>query len=307
MRATHAPAFGLRPSPGKAGLLRLLLFLALAACTPNFQDRDVVVDLRVLAVTAEPPEALYDVDAGTVDSVSLTYLVVDPARPQNTAIFSAHACQPTDSRRCDSGLAFALPSATGDTAHDTFHETLAIPPSVLGSAEQLAKLGGYNGIEVQVSFAVDDGDPAGVAEGDKVVVYSPAGTTPNHNPTMIGVDTSVGGVRTGSLIPGQTLNVQAGVDNGLRPVLATNAIETYTIKDLNGKEITLTESPTYSFYTTAGGSFDRDTANEPDNGVAPPDGLTRFTAAGRSSGTLWIVVRDGRGGESWLTYPWVAN
>lgn len=285
----------------------IAMLLVAAACTPNFQDQDVVVDLRVLAVTADPPEAQYDLDAGTIDNVSLTYLVVDPARPQNTFTFTSQACEPTDSRRCDQGLAFALPSATRDSQQNTFHNTLAVPSSVLADAEQLAKLGGYNGIEVQVSFAVDDGDPAGIAEGDKVVVYTPVGTTPNHNPTMTGLKTSVAGVATGAFAPGETLNLQAGVDNGLRPVLAADAIETYTIKDLNGNPVTLTESPTYSFYTTPGASFDRETADEPDNGVAPSDGLTRFTAAGRGSGTLWIVVRDGRGGETWLTYPWVAN
>ena len=47
--------------------------------------------------------------------------------------------------------------------------------------------------------------------------------------------------------------------------------------------------------------------DEPIDGVAPPDGLTRFTADGPGNGTLWIVIRDGRGGETWLTFPWVAQ
>jgi hypothetical protein len=288
--------------------MRVLIISALVlfGCTPKFQDQGVVVDLRVLAVNANPPEAQYDVDAGTVDNVTLTYLVVDPARPTNFATLSAQACEPTDTRRCDQGLAFDLGtvSRTGGT---TFSSTLAVPSSVLQDAEQLAKLGGLNGIEVQVSFAVDDADPAGIQEGDKVVVYSAKGTTPNHNPLMTGVDTSIGGVATGSFTPAQTLNVQVGVDNGLRPLLAADARETYTTTDLEGNQVTLTEDPTYSFFTTPGASFDRDTANEPVDGNAPSDGLTRFTADTRGSGTLWIVVRDGRGGETWLAYTWVAQ
>ena len=44
--------------------------------------------------------------------------------------------------------------------------------------------------------------------------------------------------------------------------------------------------------------------DEPLDGIAPPDGLSRIDAFSGASGTLWIVVRDGRGGESWLSYPW---
>ena len=47
-------------------------------------------------------------------------------------------------------------------------------------------------------------------------------------------------------------------------------------------------------------------ADAPVDGVAPPDGLVRFTVS-RGSGTLWVVVRDGRGGESWLAISWTAS
>jgi hypothetical protein len=286
--------------------LLLAMVAAALACTPDFQSQSQVIDLRVLAVTAEPPEAQFDLDAGTVEPVKLTYLVADPARPDNFATLTAQACEPTDTRRCDQGLAFPLGTVSrqGGTL---FTSDLTVAPSVLLQAASLNDLGAFNGIQVQVSFSVDDGNPAGPQEGDKVVVYTPVGSTPNHNPLMTEVDVSIGGVPHSTLQPGQELDVQPNVDYGLRPVLAPDARETYTTVDLKGKPVTLTEDPTYFFFTTQGASYDRDSAPEPDNGVAPPDGLTRFTAGGPGSGMLWIVVRDGRGGETWLTFPWKAN
>ena len=72
--------------------------------------------------------------------------------------------------------------------------------------------------------------------------------------------------------------------------------------DLRGNSVSLTEQPRFSFFVAPGAEVDRDTADEPLDHKAPPDGLSRITLHS-TPGTLWIVVRDGRGGESWVEFP----
>ena len=281
----------------------IIIFGLLAACTPSFDAPSDLKDLRVLAAQAEPPEAQYDNNG--VDDVQIRMLVVDPARPSAFAQMSWQLCAPTDSRRCDGqyGPVFfsGQESRQGGTGFPVV--TISIPPSVVAAAIASNKLGALNGVRAQFSFSVDDGDPAGPQYADKVLVYSPRGTAPNHNPLLTGLRLSREGADAGQLNPGDTLCLAPGVQIGLRPLLAADARETYTATDLRGNVITLTEDPQYAFFVTPGGDFDRDTAIEPVDGVAPSDGLTRIEAAA-GSGTFYVVVRDGRGGESWLGFPW---
>ena len=129
---------------------------------------------------------------------------------------------------------------------------------------------------------------------------------PNHNPLLDGVKLTRDGVDQGTLVPGDTLHLPPSIDIGLRPLLAAGARETYEVTDLRGNVVRLTEQPQYSFYVTGGAEIGRDIADEPLDGVAPPDGLSRIRAGAGGSGMLYIVVRDGRGGESWLSFPWVS-
>lgn len=274
-----------------------VLLLLLAACTPDFAAPSDVADLRVLAVQAEPPEARFDPDSGVAGPVAVRVLAVDPSRDAGPDSLQLQICGPTDSRRCDEGpvidagtvpLDFMLPSirATGLVAND--------------------KLGGFDGIRVQLSFSVDDGSPGGPVHGDKVVIYSPV-TAPcpaNRNPAMTGVRLTVAGADAGVLAPGTTLARET--EYGLRPELSQDAQEEYCTVDLRGNLIQLREQAHYAFFTGPGGEFDRDTADEPLDGGAPPDGLSRFIPHA-DAGIVWIVVRDGRGGESWLTLPWTAK
>ena len=62
---------------------------ALWACTPSFEGQEIVRDLRVLAVQAEPPEAAIDLSTGRSAPVQVRVLAVDPA-PR--AAMTATAC-----------------------------------------------------------------------------------------------------------------------------------------------------------------------------------------------------------------------
>jgi hypothetical protein len=124
----------------------------------------------------------------------------------------------------------------------------------------------------------------------------------NHNPSIASLELTRDGAPAGTLQPGEPLSVPAGVEIGILPHLAAGegGAETYTTTDLSGNAVTLTEAPRYSFFTTTAGDLDVATADEPLPGTKPPQGLVRFTALRRGTGTLWVVVRDGRGGLGWL-------
>jgi hypothetical protein len=283
----------------------LLLLLPALACTPNFQSQDQVVDLRILAVSAEPPEAQFDADGGSVDPVTITVLAVDGANRAAPATLTAALCQPTDSRLCDQGLSVPVPQQRRDGG-DEFSSTVAVPQPVLAQAAAANDLGGFNGIRVQYSFSVDDSDPHGPQAGDKIVIYSPRGGAPNQNPRLTGLQLTRAGGLFRIAHDGDQIAFNAGEEIGVEPLLAADAREMYTTLDLRGNKVPLTEDPAYAFYTTPGAEFDNDTANEPVDGGSPPQGLTRFKPSA-GAGTFWVIVRDGRGGETWLTVNWTAS
>jgi len=274
----------------------ILAAACLLACTPDFEASSEVRDLRVLATQAEPPEAQFD--ATTVDPVDIRVLAVDP---RTAAPITLHAaiCAPTDSHRCDEGPPV---NDLGTRPLSTTLDIRDIPPEFVLLAQADDDLKGLGGVRVQYSFSVDHGDARDAVYGSKVLLYSPRGGTPNHNPAIAKLQLSREGVASGEVAAGGKLQIPANVEIGLRPVLVDGSRESYVTTDLRGNTVTLQEQPRYSFFVAPGAEVDRDTADEPLDGVAPPDGLSRITL--RSvPGTLWIVVRDGRGGESWVTFP----
>jgi hypothetical protein len=276
------------------------LLLLLCACTPDFQSVSQITDLRVLAVQAEPPEALFD--QNHVDDVTIRVLAVDPYARANVRI-NARLCAPTDNRLCQDGPVFPL-DTLDRPAGANISWLLKLPPEVVAYALQNDDLKGLGGVRVMLSMDLDDLDPAGKVYASKFLVYSPSGHTPNHNPVISGIRLTRDGQDSGVWDPAGSLKLTPGESLGLRPTLADGSIEEYDTIDLKGNPVHLKEQPRWNFFTSQYGDLDRDTADEPLDGVAPPDGLTRITALKAGTGTLWIVVRDGRGGESWLTVPW---
>jgi len=274
--------------------LAAAVLLCAGACTPDFAAPSDIRDLRILAVQAEPPEAQFD-DAG-VDPVQVTILAMDPRTPAPLEV-TARLCAPTDSRRCDEGPPVVEVPDAGLTT------TLSLPPGFVLAAQQLDDLKGLGGIRVQYSFSVQNGDPGGPVYGSKVLLFSPRGAEPNHNPRVAGLDLTRDGVASGHAAAGDTLELSAGVEVGLRPLLADGSIEEYVVTDFRGNPVRVREQPRYSFFVTAGAEIGVDSADEPLDGGAPPDGLSRITYRA-GEGSLWVVVRDGRGGESWARFGW---
>jgi hypothetical protein len=284
----------------------IFLFLLLGACTPNFQSASQVQDLRVLAVAADPPEAFVDVDGGTVQDVRVAVLVADPS-PRAAVDASASLCVPTDNLICDQQRIDLPAQHRLDPGEIDF--TVSVPAPLLVAALQNDKIKVLNAVAVQFTTAVADGDPAGAATAEKVLVYSTS-TTPNHSPRIASVEISRGSGAKEQLPPGGTLLMGVGEQVGIRPLVGQgpDGAETYTTTDLKGNVITLTEQLNYTVFTTLGGEWDKDRADEPfATDPTPPFGIVRFDTYAATSGTMWIVVRDGRGGLSWFSANWTSG
>jgi len=287
--------------------LLLAAFAASAACTPSFEGPEIVRDLRVLAVQAEPPEATIDLSTGKAAPVQVRVLAVDPA-PREAMTASGSLCFPTDSRRCDEVQNVSI-GAAQMVADEGPSWTLQVPPAIIQAAVQEDDLRGFGGVRVQLSVNVADGDPHGPVFADKVLLFSPPGGSVNHNPSIASLELTNDGAPAGPGLGGGRPSLPVGVPIGILPHLAEGegGAETYTTTDLQGNAVTLTESPRYSFFALAGADLDTAIADEPLPGTRPPKGLVRLTPLQAGPGTLWIVVRDGRGGIGWLAVDYQAN
>ncbi len=280
---------------------------AAVACTPDFQSASQVTDLRVLAIQQQADggfaDAFVDLSKGTVDQVKVTALVVDP-HAQRPLVPLASLCSPTDTGRCDGSpmLPPDQPISEPAMVQEPVY-TLDVPPQTIAQALESDDLKGFGGIRVQFSLQVDDGDPHDPVMASKILLYTKVpDSMRNHNPEVAALKITLDGADYKTVGPGGMFPATPGVEYGLRPVLGPGGagIEEYDTVDLSGKTIHLREEPRYSFFATTGVDLDRDGADEPLPGQPEPvNGLARFTASA-GCGSIWVVVRDGRGGIGWI-------
>jgi len=306
----------------------------LAACG-SFEDPSIVVDLRILAMTAEPPEQVTPFDpanplATMLVPVEVCALIVDP--PAARALeWSMTVCPPQSGRRC---LADRPSLALGQgTIEDP--ETAATPQvacaTVPAGAEVLAILrdtierdavSGFGGIDLAVSLRVV---PVGGGEdqaiyGSKAVRYSPllpAERVANTNPTLASLDYDRGGGTAPSAMPrgfrcvdlgeGATVPfVRAGEQIHIVPVEPPNARERYVLPTFEGGSRTFTENLSYQWLAEAGDWSSANTGGPRDGAGNEPLIGTRWRApapedlSGPTDISLWVIQRDERGGQRWF-------
>ncbi len=290
-----------------------LVALAAQGCTqlfdPCFGPAQHVKDLRVLAVRADPPEVLYDPNASGAPPVQLTLLVANP-NVLDSHFVAGTVCPPTDDRRCPPG-SLQLPVAKGRPGEIAL--TASVPSDLIQAAIAADPLHGYGGVQLQFDFTVTPplGPPANAS---KLVVFSEnkPGYVPNHGIEVPALriqrkDQPVAFVGAADL-----LQVIVGEFIGVTPVLqpgagAAQAQEAFATVDLSGKTVELREHVSYQLYSTLHARFLEETADEPAPGdPSPADGLVTFEPTFQYQGTLYVVARDGRGGEAWLAVNWVA-
>lgn len=288
----------------------LAAFILLSGCDSLGLSQAFQIDrLRVLAIAAEPAEP----QPG--DTVSFRSLVVSPTA--TVGLTTWFTCSAADAYGCapDEEL---LSSLTGDTSDMTpeelaalyaqlqeagligvqpyFEPSWTVPDDYLDALTDDQKLEGTTAIVTVSAIPTLEGDSGtldtaveNVEVAYKRVPVSLA-TTPNHNPLITGLN--VDGI---AITPGATLTLTRGQTYTIECALADGAIETYTFVNETGGTEERTEEPYFAWYLQEGG-FDQSNTLWPYHAV-------EYTVAAEptmSEQSLWVVVRDRRGGMAWI-------
>lgn len=314
---------------------RHLVVIALAGCG-KFQDPNIVVDLRVLAMTAQPPEQVVMVDlanppqaADVIAQLAPTEvcaLVADPNFEGRRLRWSMTVCPSSGDEQCNSGSPqYVAGSGVIDDPDTTVPEprmcaTVNADGNLLGvllDALDSDTLKGLEGLpyEVELKVGGEDADPALDLYASKLVQVMPdlpAGRTPNRNPTITELDVKLPDadapmpLALGRCIDQSApLEVAAGAKLRMTPVEAPDAREMYPVAKLDGTFAVFTESLTYQWVAQAGKFSDGITGGTHDPFGNEPPLFSDWTAPkaddldGPTDVAIWLVQRDERYGATW--------
>lgn len=259
----------------------VLLVAALAGCDSDLPDRSEVEALRILGVRAEPPALA---DPGESE---LTALVADG---QGARTYVWELClvpgSPTDGFPC-------LDEAARFDLGDQPTATMAVPdlePFLERAEEEGFTVDLEAGLDIQVKLIVGDETDREVTAIKRVRVSRRSDR--NTNPVLEGI--RVEGLAWSA---GQAAGVRLGQEVVLSPVWDAESLETF---EDDGQ--TFREDPLLSWFVEAG-DLDRarSSGDRPRNAWRAP---TRAELDERDDErrefSLWLVLRDGRGGIDWL-------
>lgn len=316
----------------------LLAIVVLAGCS-SFEDPDIVLDLRVLAVQATPPDQLVDIDTTSTPNPATLFaqlkptqvcaLVADPGQSRQLA-WSMQACPFGDNasgERCEGDHVVPLGGGVIDDP-----DTTVPMPAMCATVEPDAALldlliavymdddlRGLGGLDYNVQLRVGgvDADRAldqFAAKTVRVVPRIPMDRTANANPTMARLDARF---PDGSVLPAPLARcadappptsfpaLRPGEKLRLTPVEPDGAREVYVAPTLDGKSQTFTESLTYQWIADDGSFSSGNTGGPRDISGNPAPLFTDFKAPdaedldGPTDVTIWIVQRDERLGLQW--------
>jgi hypothetical protein len=313
--------------------IAIAAMLLIGAGCDSFQDPNVVVDLRILGMTASPPDQVLDVDLtqpvmpqtllAKLVPTEVCVLIADPALDRRL-LWSISMCPGTGGGRCDVEDEIPLGSGLLDDPDTTVPEprlcvTVAPDGKLLGlllQALQDDSLHGLGGIDYSVQLRVggEDGDRTldqYASKSVRVAPRIPMTRTANTNPAMAQLDAALEDQ------PGSPLPLTRCPDNPAPPTVAPStrlrmtpiepdgAREVYVVPTLDGKSQTFTESLTYQWVASAGGFSSGSTGGPRDISGNPAPLFTDYRAPGAdeidgpTDVALWIIQRDERLGETW--------
>jgi len=289
----------------------LVLVLVLAGCDPGFEKVSIVKDARVLALRSEPAEVVVPSLEAEIGEVDIEVLWADPAdgRPRP---WTLKACairsnynygmgQLNEARdRCEDDV-IAVPLAAGSALPgEAIRAKFRADVAQLARARQLDPLKGFDGqvtMVIEVAIGAPE-DPLRVY-GQKRVTYSlplPEGKRANQNPRLLGVMAGGADLVDGAgFAPGQKL--------ALLPVAADDAAEMYRVLTFTSGVRELQETIRYSWFATRGEFTREQTGGAPrvQLGDEPREIDTEWQAPEEPGPVqFWFVIRDERGGTSWM-------
>lgn len=293
----------------------LLLAVAGAGCG-TFEDPDVVMDFRVLAMSASVPEQIVDIDiqnpappTNLLDQLvpsEVCALIADP-NFDRALRYTMWVCPLDNSLRCSTTSPQAVIGSSDQSGlwpdpdvtdpqtagPPRFCATIPVDGNLLGvlldslDADQYHGLGGvYYGVSLRVGG--EDGDPdldLYAAKSLRVQPRIPADLQANNNPSLAGVDVRLSEDDFFQTLPlvrcaeqAAPIEVMPGQQVRFAPIEPDGVRETYVVPTLDGGERTFTESPTYQWLASAGG-FSAGTTGGPRDAFGNPAPLfTDWTA-----------------------------
>jgi hypothetical protein len=299
------------------GLVACLGVASVGCGTLDTQDQ--VHDLRLLAMRAEPPEQVFYIDPASLDGgtgelppnlhvqdVRLLALVADPKGDGRAVHFQFATCARIAAGTNDSQCLTTDPTfevlAEGDaTPRDGWAELgFKLTPTLveLAQTQSADPYQGFGFLPLYVQLTIKAGTETAI--GFKRVLFTAAFDaahvpTANQNPVIPFV--SVAGH-----LWGEDEVVQLGTGPyDVAPDPANGLQEAYTKPTFEGGTLSFTESWRYNFFATSG-QFDSAVTGGVDNflgSTGPVDDHWSPNEATAQDATFFIVVRDGRGGESW--------
>lgn len=293
----------------------LISCLALASCGANFKPETLVDGLRVLAITAEPPE----VDPGQSSALSILHLDPTKSISDTTVVWVGCEPDPIDFNRsaCNDTSALLQPTAfatfppgvrilgfgtkAGYAASSSLFEGIA--------ADDPVRVNGTSGpvlavvIGEKINPTADDAELRELfgrierQELQTVMALTRVTVTErakkNHNPALAAFEAD-----GTALIPNARLQVKAGQKVTLDPKPTGDSFETFELVLPEGTE-QRSEDLVAAWYST-GGRFDEarvDVKTGPPATFIAPGASADDPVPEKRTGTIYMVLRDGRGGQ----------
>jgi hypothetical protein len=313
-----------------------VVLCTLAACA-HFEQEDVVVDMRVLAMQSDVPEQVLDVDLANPPAVTdllaqmtpttVCALVADPVQARGIH-WDMTLCVLNDEERCRVRTAPFVVLAEGDiddpetTAPEPQMCATVMPDGNLAGiilqAVMEDSIDGLGGIDYGIGLRVRaSGDPADTnifaAKTLRVSPRIPANRVANHNPPDTPFTAAKDGVNPLPFPMGRCVDQTAPLTIvptqrvRLEPVEPDGAREAYVVPTIDGQSEMFTESLTYQWLGSAGG-FSSDTTGGPRNRATgdPAPLFSDFRAPPASAIdafpldiSIWVIQRDERLGAHW--------
>lgn len=296
--------------------------LLLSACGAQFKPETLVDALRVLSITAEPPEV------APGESAQLDILQLDPSRPGGKTTVVWVGCEPDpinfNRSACNDTSALLQPTAfatfppgvrvlgfgtrAGYASARTLFDELPPEHPVRSNGTSGPVLGVVIGEEVNpTSNDAELRELFGRIERQEIqTVMSLTRVTvterleKNHNPKLAALELD------GVAVPkGAKLQLREGARMNLVPRATDDSRETYSVI-LPAGPSERSETLVASWYSTSG-RFDQariDVTGAPTQFIVP--GSTEVPddpVPEKRTGTIWMVMRDGRGGQHFEVLP----
>ena len=317
--------------------MKRLALVLLAGCG-SFEDPNIVLDLRVLAMTATVPDQVIDVDTSSTPQASellkeivpttVCVLLGDPMQDRRLR-YTLTMCQENSDERC-AGETVQKQLATGtlddpDTTTPEPQLCVTVPANgdllgVLLDSLDGDTFKGLDGIAYQVALQVggeldDPIDDIFASKEIKVTPRIPADRTGNQNPSVDHFDVRAGeadDAPRSTLLPGRCIDQPAPLVVApetkvrLTPVEPDGVRETYVLPTITGEALSFTESLTYQWSASQGEFSKGTTGGKRDLAGNPPALFTDWKAPtaddlanAPADITFWIVQRDERLGAHW--------